>query len=312
MRITRGYQRSRSDADCSVVAIGNFDGVHLGHQALIRAARGAVLPGQPVAVVTFEPHPREAFDPQGAPRRLMRVTDKALALQRLGVDELIVLKFDEALRRMTPDEFSADVLRNGLGIAHVVVGEGFRFGAKRAGTTAVLRAAGQRLGFGMTEVSAVAMDGLRVSSTGVRAAVAGGDLARAERFLGRPFSLAGRVGHGQRLGRELGFPTANLRLHPRSVALAGIYAVRVRGIPGREGAAAAVASLGTRPTVGGVEPLLEVHVFDFGGNLYGRRIEVEFVARLRDEERFDSLSALVTQMNADACRAREILAARSA
>jgi riboflavin kinase/FMN adenylyltransferase len=293
------------------VAIGNFDGIHLGHQALVRAARELARPGQPVAVVTFEPHPREAFDPQGAPRRLMRVTDKAIALERLQVDELIVLNFNAALRQMSPEQFALDVLRGGLGVEHVVVGEGFRYGAGRAGDIDVLRDSGERCGFSVTEVPAVKQLGARVSSTAVRAAVAAGDMPGAEALLGRPFSLAGRVGHGQRLGRELGFPTANLRLHPRSVAESGIYAVLVRGIPGAP-SAPAVASLGTRPTVGGIEPLLEVHVFDFGGNLYGRRLDVEFIARLRDEERFDSLPALVAQMHADARRAREILAARAA
>jgi riboflavin kinase/FMN adenylyltransferase len=295
-----------------VIAIGNFDGVHLGHQALVAVARRAAAPGQPVAVLTFEPHPREVFDPVGAPKRLMRVTDKAIALERLGVDQLRILNFDSALCRMSPDQFAREILAGCLGAAHIVVGEGFRYGAKRAGDIATLRASGNLLGFGVTEVPAVALNGLRVSSTEVRAAVASGDLSAAESLLGRPYSLAGRVGHGQQLGRDLGFPTANLRVHPRAIAVNGIYAVQVLGLPNTPGRAPAVASLGTRPTVGGIEPLLEVHVFDFSGNLYGRRIEVEFIARLRDEERFDSLSALVAQMHADARRARQILAARAA
>lgn len=295
-----------------MIAIGNFDGVHLGHQALVAVARRAAAPGQPVAVLTFEPHPREVFDPVGAPKRLMRVTDKAIALERLGVDQLRILNFDSALCRMSPDQFAREILAGCLGAAHIVVGEGFRYGAKRAGDIATLRASGNLLGFGVTEVPAVALNGLRVSSTEVRAAVASGDLSAAESLLGRPYSLAGRVGHGQQLGRDLGFPTANLRVHPRAIAVNGIYAVQVLGLPNTPGRAPAVASLGTRPTVGGIEPLLEVHVFDFSGNLYGRRIEVEFIARLRDEERFDSLSALVAQMHADARRARQILAARAA
>lgn len=295
-----------------MIAIGNFDGVHLGHQALVAVARRAAAPGQPVAVLTFEPHPREVFDPVGAPKRLMRVTDKAIALERLGVDQLRILNFDSALCRMSPDQFAREILAGCLGAAHIVVGEGFRYGAKRAGDIATLRASGNLLGFGVTEVPAVALNGLRVSSTEVRAAVASGDLSAAESLLGRPYSLAGRVGHGQQLGRDLGFPTANLRVHPRAIAVNGIYAVQVLGLPNTPGRAPGVASLGTRPTVGGIEPLLEVHVFDFSGNLYGRRIEVEFIARLRDEERFDSLSALVAQMHADARRARQILAARAA
>ncbi len=312
MQIRRGQYAGRHGEAGRVAAIGNFDGVHLGHQALVAAACGVAAPGQSIAVLTFEPHPRELFDPVGAPRRLMRVTDKAIALGRLGVQELIVLQFHVGLSAMSPETFARDVLREGLGIRHLVVGEGFRYGVRRTGDVKTLRASGAALGFAVTEVSAIGVEGERVSSTRVRTAVASGDLTGAERLLGRPYSLSGRVGHGQRLGRELGFPTANLRLHPRAISLSGIYAVRVRGLPGVAGAAAAVASLGTRPTVGGVEPLLEVHVFDFSGNLYGQRIEVEFIARLRDEERFDSLPALVTQMHADALRARQILAVRAA
>ena len=174
-----------------------------------------------------------------------------------------------------------------------------------------LRAAGAVLGFDVHVVPSVAVDGERVSSTRVRAALAAGDLVTAQRLLGRPYSITGRVVAGQRLGRELGFPTANFRMPPSSVALRGIYAVRLQGIEGRPDAAA-VASLGTRPTVGGIEPLLEVHVFDYDGDLYGRRLTVEFIERLRDEEKFPSLEALVTQMHADATRAREILAAHAA
>lgn len=310
MRIWRGQHTLERIATGRVVALGNFDGVHRGHQALVTAARAAAGAGC-VAVVTFEPHPREVIDPAHAPARLMRVTDKAVALARLGVDELVVLRFDEALRTLSADAFATTVLADRLAAGHVVVGEGFRFGARRSGDVATLRACGARCGYAVTEVAAVGSDGERVSSTRVRAAMAGGDLDAAQHLLGRPFSLTGRVVHGQRLGRELGFPTANFRLHPRAVHLTGIYAVRVRGLAGAA-SWPAVASLGTRPTVGGVEPLLEVHLFDFAGNLYGQRLEVEFVARLRDEERFDSLPALVAQMHADAARARQILAAPAA
>jgi len=312
MRILRGHNAGRLAPRERVAAIGNFDGVHRGHQALVAMAHAAAQPGQAVTVVTFEPHPREVFDAAAAPRRLMRVTDKATALERLGVDELVVLNFNAALRGMSPQAFAADVLVGALGVRHVVVGEGFRYGARRAGDLDSLRASGAAHGFAVTEVPAVHCGESRISSTRVRTAVSSGDLAMAEQLLGRGFSLSGRVGYGQQLGRQLGFPTANLRLHPRAVNLSGIYAVRARGLPGRAGWADAVASLGTRPTVGGVEPLLEVHVFDFTGNLYGQRLEVEFVARLRDEERFDSLPALVAQMEADALRARQILATRVA
>jgi riboflavin kinase/FMN adenylyltransferase len=241
----------------------------------------------------------------------MRLAEKCTALAALGVEQLAVLRFNERLQRQSPEDFVREVLHDGLGARHVVVGEGFRYGCRRAGSVDTLRAAGAALGFDVHVVPSVAVDGERVSSTRVRAALAAGDLDTARRLLGRPYSVTGRVVAGRRLGRELGFPTANLRMPPSSVALRGIYAVRVQGIAGRPDAAA-VASLGTRPTVGGVEPLLEVHVFDYAGDLYGRRLTVEFVDRLRDEEKFPSLEALVTQMHADAARAREILAARAA
>ena len=312
MQLFRGLSHCRSDDRGVAVAIGNFDGVHRGHQALVAAARAeAAASGARVAVLTFEPHPREFLDPAGAPSRLMRLSEKVVALEALGVERLVVLRFDARLQALGPDPFVRDVLAAGLGARHVVVGEGFRYGCRRAGTVESLRDAGGSLGYNVVAVPSVQVDGERVSSTRVRAALAAGDLGSARRLLGRDYSVTGRVVAGQRLGRELGDPTANFRLHPTAVAMRGIYAVRVRGIAGR-GSAPAVASLGTRPTVGGIEPLLEVHVFDFQGDLYGQRLSVEFVSRLRDEERFPSLAALVEQMHADAARAREILAARAA
>jgi riboflavin kinase/FMN adenylyltransferase len=311
MQLSRGLRNCRPDDRGVAVAIGNFDGVHRGHQALVAAARSAAVGGERVAVLTFEPHPREFLDPGQAPPRLMRLAEKCTALSALGVERLAVLRFNERLQRQSPEDFVREVLHTGLGARHVVVGEGFRYGCRRAGTVETLRAAGAELGFEVHVVPSVAVDGERVSSTRVRAALAEGDLAMAHKLLGRRYSVTGRVIAGRRLGRELGFPTANFRLHRSSAAMPGIYAVRVQGIDGRPDAAA-VASLGTRPTVGGIEPLLEVHVFDYAGDLYGRRLTVEFVDRLRDEEKFPSLEALVTQMHADAARAREILAARAA
>lgn len=312
MQLFRGLSHCKADDRGVAVAVGNFDGVHLGHQALVAAARAAAASGGArVAVLTFEPQPREFMDPADAPPRLMRLAEKCTALAALGVERLIVLRFDARLQGQGPGEFVSEVLCAGLGARHVVVGEGFRYGCRRAGSVQTLRASGEGGGFEVTAVPSVLIDGERVSSTGVRAALAAGELAAARRLLGRDYSITGRVVAGRRLGRELGFPTANFRMHPTAVAMRGIYAVRVQGIDGRPGAAA-VASLGTRPTVGGVEPLLEVHVFDYHGDLYGRRLAVEFVARLRDEEKFPSLEALVAQMHADATRAREILAARAA
>jgi riboflavin kinase/FMN adenylyltransferase len=293
------------------IAIGNFDGVHLGHQALIRTARTrAAELGVPSAVLTFEPYPREYFDPASAPPRLMRLREKYEAIAALGVDALIVARFDAKLQCQRAAEFVDGVLVRGLGARHVVVGEGFRFAARREGSVETLRAAGAEAGFGVDAVSSVALDGDRVSSTRVREALGAGRLELARRLLGREFRLSGRVIAGNRLGRTLGYPTANLRLHRAKLPLSGIFAVRVGGIG--TGEYDAVASLGTRPTVGGTEPLLEVHVFDFDGDLYGRRLDVDFVAKLRDEAKFASLDALVVQMHDDSRRAREILAARAA
>ena len=309
MELVRGLHKANGDARAVAVAVGNFDGVHLGHQALVRMARArAAACDAHAAVLTFEPHPREFLDAEGAPARLMRIAEKCSALAALGVARLHVVRFDSRLQRQDPQQFVDEVLCGGIGAREVVVGEGFRFGSGRAGTVETLRLAAAARGCGVAVVPSVLEGGTRVSSTRVREALAAGDLLLARRLLGRDYSLCGRVIAGERLGRQLGYATANMRLHRRRLPLAGIFAVRVRGIdPGP--ARAGVASLGTRPTVGGVEPLLEVHVFDYEGDLYGRRLDVEFVAKLRDELRFDSLAALGAQMDRDAARARAILAA---
>lgn len=319
MELVRGLHNLDSDPPSDegsatrgcAVAIGNFDGVHLGHQALIRTARArAKESGLAAAVLTFEPYPREYFDRANAPARLMRLREKCAVLAALGVDRLVVARFDARLQVLRAQEFIERVLVRLLGVRHVVVGEGFRFAARREGDVDTLRAAGATLGFGVDAVPAVLLEGERVSSTRVRTALAAGDLELVRRLLGRPYRLSGRVIEGARLGRTLGYPTANVRLLRERLPLQGIYAVQVEGIGSRP--RDGVVSLGTRPTVGGVEPLLEVHVFDFDGDLYGQRLEVDFVAKLRDEERFGSLDALVAQMHRDARRAREILAARAA
>lgn len=312
MHLVRGLANLKPVVHGSAVAIGNFDGVHLGHQALVRAVLGrAAAADLERVVLTFDPYPREVLDPDRAPARLMRVSEKAPALAALGIDRLVIVRFGELLRRQAPEEFVERVLVAGLGARAVVVGDGFRFGRDRAGTVATLREAGARHGFEVITVPPVTFGGERVSSTRVRAALESGDLALATSLLGRPYALCGRVIAGQRLGRTLGFPTANIRLHRGKIPLQGIFAIRVRGIDAGD-PYPGVASLGTRPTVNGVEPLLEAHVFDFAGDLYGRRLTVEFVAKLRSEERFASLEALTEQMHRDAARAREILAARAA
>jgi riboflavin kinase/FMN adenylyltransferase len=257
-------------------------------------------------MLSFEPMPREFLQPQAPPARLTNFRERWRLLQRTGLDVLCLMRFGERLRAMSGAAF-IELLRESMRPEAVVVGYDFRFGREGEASAATLRAAGERLGFGVEVVAPVLVDGERVSSSAVRRALAAGEMPRAAGLLGRPYSMRGRVVAGQRLGRELGYPTANLRLERRHVPLGGIYAVRVRGIGDavRDG----VASLGTRPTVGGVEPLLETHVFDFDGDLYGRELEVEFVQKIRDEAKFDGLETLVAQMNVDARDARRILAA---
>jgi riboflavin kinase/FMN adenylyltransferase len=290
-----------------VATIGVFDGVHLGHQQILeRVHASAARLGLPSLVFSFEPTPQEAMSPRQPPARLMCLREKVLVLQSSGIKHLYCPPFERTLQELAPEEFIEQVLVRTLGVRHLVVGDDFRFARRREGTFPHLEAGGRRHGFGVEQVGSVTVGGLRVSSTAIRNALAAGDLATARQLLGRPYRMVGRVRRGLQLGRQLGFPTANMRLQRRVSPLSGIFAVRVHGIA--ETAQDAVASIGTRPTVAGVEPLLEVHVFDFDGDLYGRQIGVDFVARLRDETRFDDLEALSRQMERDAAEARRLLA----
>ena len=306
MELVRGlYNISQRHRGC-VLTVGNYDGVHLGHQQMIGAlkARAAQLRAA-ATVLVFEPSSKEFIDPDGAPPRLTRWREKFLALAALGVDRLVTLRFDECMRAMTPRCFVDELIVGKLGTRHMVVGDDFRYGSNAGGTIDSLRTAGQALGFGVDQMAPFAVDGVRVSSTAVRERLELADFAGAARLLGRPYRMLGRVVQGRRLGRTLGFPTANLRLMRRKPPLWGILAVWVHGIDSRP--LPGVASLGTRPTVNGTEPLLEAHVFDFSGDLYGRQLEIEFVAKLRDEVKFDSLEAMTVQMQIDAARAHDFL-----
>jgi riboflavin kinase / FMN adenylyltransferase len=306
MELVRSLRNFSDATRGCVLTVGNYDGVHLGHRQMIRAVkRRAAELRLPATVLVFEPSSKEFIDPQGAPARLTRWREKFTALAAAGVERLVTLRFNETMREMSPECFVEELLVEGLGARHVVVGDDFRYGRKACGTIDSLREAGRMRGFGVEQIEPFVLDGVRVSSTAVRERLEHGDYAAAARFLGRPYRMQGHVAHGRELGRTLGFPTANLYLMRRKSPTWGVLAVRVYGL----GAAVleGVASLGTRPTVNGTEPLLEVHVFDFSGDLYGRLIEVEFVAKLRDEAKFDSLDALVRQMNVDAAQAREIL-----
>ena len=289
----------------SVVCIGAFDGLHLGHRALVRhAVERARSSGLPAVALSFEPLPREFFARDNPPPRLALPRDRIEGLFALGVDRLGLLRFNAALAAMPAQEFVRRVLAGRLGAREVWIGPEFRFGNRRGGDLALLQAMGGELGFAAGEIEPVHIEGERVSSTRIREALRAGEFAHAAALLGRPYSISGRVVRGRQLGRTLGYPTANLRF-PRTPALSGIYATRVHGV----GAAPwpSVSSFGTRPTVDGVEPLLEAHLFDFEGDLYGRHLQVEFVARLRDEEKFPDLQALTAQMHRDAAEARRLL-----
>jgi riboflavin kinase/FMN adenylyltransferase len=306
MELIRGPLNLRERHRGCVVTIGTFDGIHLGHQALLdRLCEHAARLSRRAMVLTFEPMPREYLMPERPPARLTSWRERWHILGGCGIDYMCVLRFDEHLRNLSGRDF-ASLLATQLHSHLIVVGHDFRFGRKGEATASALATAGQALGFEVDVVPPVLLGGVRVSSSGVREALSRGDFELARAWLGRPYSMTGRVVRGNQLGRKLGFPTANLRTGRRRVPVPGIFAVLVHGVSASP--LRGVASLGTRPTVeGGGEMLLEAHVFDFAGDLYGREIKVEFVSKLRDEEHFADLDALVVQMNKDAGDARRIL-----
>jgi riboflavin kinase/FMN adenylyltransferase len=307
--MSRLFRDVEGDSLCpqgSVVCIGAFDGLHLGHRALVgRVRERARAAGLAAVALSFEPLPREFFARDEVPPRLLLPRAKFEGLRGLGMDVIGLLRFDARMAAMDAGDFVRRVLAQRLSAREVWVGPDFRFGHGRKGDLALLQAMGAELGFTARAIAPVDGQGGRYSSTALRRQLAAGDLDGAAQALGRRYAIAGKVVRGKQLGRQLGYPTANLRLAGRRPALSGIYATWVHGI-GPE-PRAGVSSLGTRPTVMGVEPLLEAHVFDFDGDLYGRRIEVEFVAKLRDEEKFDDLPALVRQMDLDSAQARRVL-----
>src|ERR1700692_5091465 len=306
MELVRGLHNISQRHRGCVLTVVNYDGVHLGHQQIIGVLKARARQLRSVAtVLVFEPSSKEFIDPDGAPPRLTRWREKFLALAALGVERLVSLRFDECMRGMTPRSFVDELIVERLGTRHMVVGDDFRYGSNAGGTIESLRAAGQEHGFGVEQIAPFVFDGVRVSSTAVRERLELADYPGAARLLGRPYRRMGRVVHGGRLGRALGFPTANLRLMRRRPPVWGISAVWVHGIDSRP--LPGGASLGTRATVDGIEPLLEVQRFDFSGDLYGRPIEVEFVAKLRDEVKFESLDALMEQMKIDGANARDLL-----
>jgi len=324
MELVRGLQGLGEKHRGAAITVGSFDGIHLGHGALIASTCGlAKQLGKPAMMLTFEPLPREylaahpnpgvanpgmAKPAQDPPARLTDFRERWRLLERSDLHYVCVLRFDEKLRQLSGEQF-VELLTTRFAASAVVVGQDFRFGRGGAGSITLLRAAAEAGKFELELVPSVCTDDTRVSSSGVRSALAAGDFHRARDLLGRTYSMRGRVIAGEQLGRRLGYPTANLRMRRRKLPMTGIYAVRVRGVDTLHPHAArnGVASLGFRPTVDGTEPLLEVHVFDFNGVLYGSELDVEFVKKIRDEEKFASLDALVRQMHLDAAEAREIL-----
>jgi riboflavin kinase / FMN adenylyltransferase len=289
----------------SVLTIGNFDGVHQGHRALLRRltekARQVALPA---TVLSFEPHPREFFAPDQAPARLSSLREKLTLLEECGVDQFYVCRFNQKFADLTATSFIEQVLVRGLSVRHILIGDDFRFGRARMGDFSLLQQAGEQHRFTVEAMDTLSVDDIRASSSAVRRALAAGDLVLATRLLGRPYAIAGKVMHGQKLGRTLGFPTANLALKHKTLPFSGVFAVTVSGI-GPENILGA-ASLGVRPTVAdGLKPVLEVHLLDFDGDIYGRHVSVNFLHKLRDEEKYTSLELLTAQIERDVAAVRD-------
>ncbi|HAT29572.1 MAG TPA: bifunctional riboflavin kinase/FAD synthetase [Janthinobacterium sp.] len=314
MKVFRGLPNALARAPCALT-IGNFDGVHIGHQALLARVRAAATElGLEAAVMTFEPHPREFFaqrakDMSKAPPRIANLRDKMQSLSGAGIDRVIVEHFNAQFSALSPREFTEKVLVEGLHVKWLMVGDDFCYGARRAGDVAMLMAAGRQYGFHVETLPTVMNNSQRISSSAVRAALAAGDFFQAEQLLGHPYAISGHVIHGQKLGRTLGFPTLNLRV-PHRPALAGVFIVQVHGLA--EAPLAAVASLGVRPTVDDSgRVLLEVHLFDFAQSCYGKVVRVEFLEKLRDEEKYVDLPTLTEAIARDASAARAYFARRA-
>ncbi|MEO0501868.1 MAG: bifunctional riboflavin kinase/FAD synthetase [Pseudomonadota bacterium] len=308
MRIIRDYQFVDAADRGAVAAIGNFDGVHVGHQSVIDLARAAV-PDAPLGILTFEPHPRSYFAPDAPPFRLMNPAARASRLEKLGIARLYELPFNAELAGLTPEEFARDVVADGLGLRHVVIGADFCFGKGRAGTATDLQAFGAGMGFGVTVAPLLEQSDRTVSSTAIRQALSDGRTRDAAAMLGHWHRIEGPVIGGEQRGRKLGYPTANMSVDGLHLPAFGVYAVLFDVLDGpHAGAYHGVASLGVRPMFGVNTPNLETFVFDFSGDLYGAAVSVALVAHLRGEENFDSVEALITQMDADSASARQILA----
>jgi len=304
MEVIRSLSQLRAHHQDCVATIGNFDGVHLGHQAvfaqLIEKSKELQLPS---VVISFEPQPQEFFVPNQAPARLTRLREKVLALRQFPLDRFLCLRFNRQLANWSPEAFISQVLVDGLSIKYLIVGDDFRFGAQRKGDFYTLKNAGEKYGFKVVNTPTRMLENERISSTRVRKALQNNEMNEAARLLGRPYSLCGRVAHGAKLGRQLGFPTANISLNRHAIPVKGVFAVRVLGID--EKPYFGVANVGNRPTVGGeLKPLLEAHLFDFNQDIYGKYLEIELLHHLRGEHKFSSLEALKSQISQDIENAR--------
>jgi riboflavin kinase/FMN adenylyltransferase len=304
MELVRGLYNLRPEHRGCAATIGSFDGVHLGHQAvlarLVEQGRSRQLP---VTLVTFEPQPREYFAPEAAPPRLTRFREKLEVLQHCGIDRVVCLRFDDRLASLEPKKFIQRILLDGLEVKYLVVGDDFRYGKARGGNFEMLEAAGRERGFPVMNMHTFCVGTERASSTRIREALQQGDLSGAALLLGRPYWMSGRVAHGDKRGRTIGFPTANIFLHRTLVPVDGVFAVEMHGID--EQPLCGVANVGNRPTVDGTRSLLEVHLFDFDREIYGRHVRVCFLKKLRPERKFDSFDVLKLQIQQDAEQARD-------
>lgn len=305
MQLIRGQQHLRTDHRGNVVTIGNFDGVHLGHQYLLRKlSEVAVEFNVPSLVITFEPYPREFLTPREAPARLTTLREKLTQFKKFSPARILCLRFDAQFANLSAEDFIETILVSGLGTRHLIVGEDFRFGHQRRGDVTMLQDIGRQRGFTVSTLTKISDEGTPISSTRIRTALKLADFSAAATLLGRPYSINSRVIMGDQRGRTIGFPTLNLPMHRLVSPLHGVYAVKVRGFQGR--ILTGVANVGIRPTVGGEHFLLEVHVFDFNENAYGCHLEVEFIEKIRDERKFDSFALLREQIDNDAEAARQV------
>jgi len=309
MRVSHGFPKN---VPATAVTIGNFDGIHAGHQAMLqRLVENAHAMGLVPCVLTFEPHPREFFTPEQAPARLTSLREKLELFEGFGIEHAHICRFTRDFSRLSAQDFIERILVQGLNARWLLIGDDFRFGAKRTGDYAMLVEAGQRYGFEVVAMHSVMVEGLRASSTAVRESLVTGNLSLARQLLGRPYSVSGRVVHGDNLGTQIGFPTANIQLKHNKPPLAGIFAVELSGLQG--GILKGVASLGVRPTVKqNGKPTLEVHLFDFDQNIYGSHVQVDFLHKLRDEEKYPDLDTLIAQIGRDVENAKSFFNRRDA